>query len=167
MENRRKTVVINPKFQHQYAVVLVAATVLFSNLFLLFRMFFPGEESLDLSPSAALAIGLVELVLVIGVWVLGLRASHRIAGPMFVLTRELRAVGDGDFSARIRLREKDLFQEEAADINASLDRLQQRVAAVQGAAREVQAAQRAGTDPAAAVQVLLQTLDRLAAAGEG
>jgi len=161
MQNRRKTIVINRKFQHHYAIVLVAITVLVANLILIAGMLMPGELALQLSSSSALVIGLVELLLVCGVWYLSLRSTHRIAGPIFVFSRQLRAYGAGDLTARISLRDKDMFQEEASEINGGLDQMSDRVAELKALAEEARAAQASGGDVTAPLDKLLAALGQL------
>ena len=138
MQNRRSQIVINQKFQHQYAMIIVVLTVFLTNLAIILLSLIPSEHPLELTSTAAWAIGIFELILVVGAWYGTLRASHKIAGPVFVFTRQLNAVGAGDLWARISLRDSDMFQEEAAAINASLEQLQAKVEAVQGAAKELQ-----------------------------
>ncbi len=167
MDNRRKTIIVNRSFQHRFAVVLVALTVLLCNLVILFKLLLPGDNPLVMSTSAALSIGIIELILVVGVWYASLRASHRIAGPVYVFTRELRTVGEGNLTARISLREQDMFSEAAQDINASLEQLAGRVERVKSAARELQAAQAAGADCSARLDELLTELDSLRTQAEG
>lgn len=161
MQNRRETVVINRKFQHHYAIVLVAMTVLVANLVLIAGMLMPGDFSVQLSSSSALLIGLVELLLVCGVWYLSLRSTHRIAGPIFVFSRQLRAVGAGDLTARIALRDKDMFQEEAGEINDGLAQLCSQVAELKSLAEEARAAQASGADVNAALEKLLTAMGQL------
>lgn len=161
MDNRRKKIVINKKFQHQYALIVVVMTVFLTNIVIIFRSLFPGDQPFELSSSLALTIGLLELVLVVGAWYGSLRASHKIAGPVFVITRQLRAVGGGDLWVRISLRKGDMFREEAEAINASLQELQGRVAAVKSAAQDAKHARESGVDAAAALDRLLSELAML------
>jgi methyl-accepting chemotaxis protein len=49
-----------------------------------------------------------ELVLLVPILaVVGVIFSHRVAGPLVNIERTLRAIGDGDLSRRVVLREKD------------------------------------------------------------
>ena len=68
MQNRRKTILINKKFQHHYAIVLVAMTVLATNIIIIGGILLPDEQRLHLSSSMSVVIGLIELFLVAGVW---------------------------------------------------------------------------------------------------
>lgn len=157
MQNRRTKIVINKKFQHQYALVVVVLAVFLTNLFIILQSLIPSEQTLELSFQAALAIGVIEIVLIFGVWYGALKATHKIAGPVYVFTQRLKALGAGDLWVRISLRDGDMFQEEAASINASLEQLQNKVEAVQSAANALQQAQ-----PEAAAKS--DELDRLMAA---
>ena len=138
MDNRRKQIVINSKFQHQYAIMIVAMTVFLTNVVILVQSLLPSEQPLEISSTTAWTIGVIELTLIIGAWYGSLKSTHKIAGPVYVITRQLKSVGDGDLFARISLRERDMFQAEAAMINASLDQLQAKVEAVQRAAQAMQ-----------------------------
>ena len=166
MQNRRQTVVINKKFQHHYALVLVAVTVLVTNLVIIAAMLVPGAQRLHLSSSSALVIGGVELLLVIGVWYLSIRSTHRIAGPIFVFSRQLRAFGAGDLTARISLRDQDMFQDEAAEINSGLEQLHGQLVRLKAATAEVQAAQQSGDDLVAPIENLMAAVGELKTEGE-
>ena len=166
MDNRRKQIVINQKFQHQYAIVVVAMTVLLTNGFIIFRSLFPGDVPLELTSGEAWGIGLFELVLVFGVWYGSLKASHKIAGPVFVITRQIRAVCAGNLSARVSLRQGDMFQDEAALINASLAELQDKIDAVNNAAKLLQQAQSDGGDAGVHLERLMTALAALSSARE-
>lgn len=166
MDNRRKTIVINRKFQQQYAILVVVMTVILTNLFIIYLSLFSGGQPLELSSSEAWAIAIFELVLVVGVWYGSLRASHKVAGPVYKFTQQLKLVGSGQLWARIHLRKGDAFQEEAAAINASLDQLQARVEAVQNAADALTRAQAGGGDIAVPLAALGTELAALRTARE-
>lgn len=166
MDNRRKQIVVNRKFQQQYAIMIVALTVFLTNIFIIVQALFPGENTPELTPTAAWTIGLIELVLVIGVWYGSLKSTHKIAGPVYVISRQMKLVGAGELWARISLRQKDMFQEEAAAINASLDQLQARVEAVQQAARSLQQAHAGGQDSSPHLEQLISELTALRTARE-
>jgi methyl-accepting chemotaxis protein len=166
MQNRRKKIVINQKFQYQYAVIIVALTVLLANSFIILRSLIPSEQALELSANVAWAIGIFEIILVVGVWYGSLKATHRIAGPIYIFARQIKAVGAGDLWARISLRDGDMFQQEAAVINASLDQLQSKVEAVQDAARLLQEAQGEEGAVRAGINTLMSAVGALRTARE-
>ena len=166
MDNRRKQIVINKKFQHQYAILIVAMTVFLINIVIIVQSLLPSEQPLGLDSTTAWTIGLIELVVIIGAWYGSLKSTHKIAGPVYVITRQLKAVGEGELYTRISLREEDMFQEEAAKINASLDQLQARVEAVQHAAQALQRALADGHDTGARIEQLVTKLAALQTARE-
>lgn len=127
MENRRKTVVINSRFQYQYALVAAAASVLLINLFIIINTLLPDYRGFLLSGWHTLIVAFVEILLIVGVWWGSLISSHRIAGPVFVIVREIELLSEGDFTARVCLRRNDLFQPEADAINQSIEMLQKRL----------------------------------------
>jgi len=163
MDNRRKQIIINQKFQQHYAVIIVGMTVFLTNIVIIFLSLFPGETPLELTTTEAWTIGIVELVLVIGAWYGSIKATHKIAGPVYTFTRELRAVAEGALDARISLRQGDMFQEEADSINASLEQLQSKINAVQSAAELLEQAKANGEDTAGRIEKLLAELSKLRA----
>ena len=89
----------------------------------------------ELGSTAALVTGLVavaatllvELLLAIPlVFILGIRQSHRIVGPMKRIEKTLAAIGQADFSQRLTLRQGDVLWDLAASINAMAEALQRR-----------------------------------------
>lgn len=166
MDNRRRQIVVNREFQQHYAVITVVMTVLLANIFIIFRALLPGDQPLELTSTAAWTIAIVELILIIGAWYGSLKATHKIAGPVFIFARQLKAVGEGDLWTRISLRKKDMFQEEATAINASLEQLQGKVEAVRNAAENLQQAQTNDTDTGAAMDKLMTELATLRTARE-
>ena len=47
--------------------------------------------------------------------IFGIVMSHRMAGPLFRIRREMKEMGEGDLSGKIRLRKKDDFESFARD----------------------------------------------------
>ena len=113
MDNRRKTIVINKPFQYQHSLMIAALAVLLLNGFLIVRLVFPGDDPLGMTTGQLTGLAILELLLIGSVWYGCLKASHRIAGPVYVFAREIGRLGKGDLNARIVLREKDNFRPEA------------------------------------------------------
>lgn len=166
MDNRRKTIVINKKFQYQYALFIVALTVLLVNVFLILRMLFPGDQPLALSSSMVMGLALVELLLVVSIWYGSLKASHRIAGPVHVFTREIARLGEGDLNAKIVLRDKDMFQAQADLMNESFTALRTRIAAAQTLAGQLQQTHSSGGDVGPLLDQLASTLGEISTGKE-
>ena len=133
----RKQYLVNVGYQLRFVtrslvvvfMVAISSALLVSAL-LWVNMRHPEEEfSFTLSASLiAVALTLlVELLLAIPlVFVLGIRQSHRIVGPLKRMTRTLESIGRGDFSQRLRLRKGDVLEDLAASINQMAEQLHQR-----------------------------------------
>jgi methyl-accepting chemotaxis protein len=158
MDNRRTTIVINKKFQYQYSLLIVALAVLLVNGFIIVRMLFPGDEPLDLSTPSAIALAVVELILIAAIWYGSLKASHRIAGPVFVFAREVARLGAGDLNATIALRDKDMFQAEAQLMNDSFVALRTRIATIKHVSTQLQSALDTDSDVGPLVEKLTAEL---------
>jgi methyl-accepting chemotaxis protein len=158
MDNRRKTIVINKKFQYQYSLLIVALAVLLVNGVIIIRMLFPGEHPLALTTSMTAGLAVVEFILIASIWYGSLKASHRIAGPVYVFAREIDKLGSGDLTARISLREKDMFQPEADQMNNSIAALRNKIGAVKELSEQLQQAQSAGGEISAILEQLSNQL---------
>ena len=104
---------------------LVSSALLWQNLYVSHQ-----ETSPALMMSALIAVSLtllVELLISIPIiFILGIRQSHRVVGPMKRIARALEAIGSGDFSQRITLREGDALEDLAQAINRMAENLQRR-----------------------------------------
>lgn len=161
MDNRRHIIVINKKFQYQYSLLIAAVAVLLVNGFILVRILVPGDQPFYLPTSTALGLAVVEFLLISAIWYGCLVASHRIAGPVYVFTREISRLGEGDFSARIALRDKDMFQPEAEQMNKSLAALRSRIELVKSISNQLQTTHTNGGDVGPLVEKLTTELAKL------
>lgn len=146
MDNRRQTIVINKKFQYQYSLLIAALAILLINGFIIVRLLFPGSNPLELSTGLTMGLAAVEFVLLSAIWYGCLQASHRIAGPVFVFAREISRLSAGDLNARIALRDKDMFQPEAEQMNKGIAALSTRITAVKSLSDQLQKVHSDGAD---------------------
>lgn len=161
MNNRRNTIVINKKFQYQYSLMIAACAVLLANGFLIAQMLLPSETPFTIPTNTALVIGAVELILIVAIWYGSLRASHRIAGPIHVFTRELSKLGQGDLTANIDLRDSDMFQIEGDTINSAVAALRDRLRKSKQLAQQIQQRQNSGENSSELVETLCNELAEL------
>lgn len=157
MDNRRNTVVINSQFQYQYALLTAVAAVLLVNAFLIISACLPGSQGFSLSTGNTVLIVCLELVLIGGVWWGSLYASHKIAGPVYVMVRQMEKLAEGDMTARVRLRSKDAFQVEAVAINQCIEELQGHLLEVRDLARELE---QQGRESAESRETLIKQLNQ-------
>ena len=134
---KRKQYLVDRAYQLRFVtrlfliILLVAtASALVSSILVWRNTYTPGQTSQEVFIVALVAIAstlLVELLLAIPlIFVLGIRQSHRIVGPMNRIKQALAAIGQGDFSKRITLRQGDALEDLANAINQMTERLQQR-----------------------------------------
>lgn len=103
---------------------IVATGILWKN------MYRPELEQQSHIVSALIGVSvilLIELLISIPiVYFLGIRQSHQIVGPLKRISRTLEAVGSGDFSQRLILRQGDVLEDLAKAINQMSENLQKR-----------------------------------------
>jgi methyl-accepting chemotaxis protein len=73
----------------------------------------------------ALAVSFIASLL------LGFFLTHRLAGPLYRFEHTIKAILRGDLSIRIRLREKDEFQDLALLLNQAIVEIDQRLRAIE------------------------------------
>ena len=138
MANRRNRIVINSQFQYQYALLAAIATVLLVNLFVIVYALLPDSQGFPLSTDHTLLIAGLEVLLIACVWWGSLVSSHKIAGPVYVIVREMEKLAEGDLTARVHLRKKDMFKIEAVAINQCIEELQEHLLEVKKVAQELE-----------------------------
>ncbi len=138
---KRRQLVVDPKFQYGLIIKFAAlvAIILISSLILLtviYNEFFNtvlsislgagGEASLDVANLINLSdlIGPVMLVIFLSVsiscvtvFILGVRFTHRMAGPVYRLRSNIAEMADGNLGKKVSIRENDYFQSLAAEID--------------------------------------------------
>jgi hypothetical protein len=117
---RRKIVLVDPRFQLKYAVLLAAVTTTITGL-CGFLAFVAHDAALDerfVPPEILLAMAgvrvdliwmLVSLAVLVGgaSFLVTMFLTHRIAGPIFMMTRYLSAIVNGGFPAIRPVRRND------------------------------------------------------------
>ena len=142
--NRRKTYLINPRFQWRFigfmaAVSLLGIAVLFISNVLFFREMEQAALSVGLtrdnpyfdfleeqkSSLYTLYFGVsgVAFVLMMG---LGILYSHRIAGPLHNLRNKMQRIAEGEEPSTVGFRRNDQFRELAESFNAMIAKIAKR-----------------------------------------
>jgi len=103
---------------------MVATLVLWRNMY---RPEFEQQTHIIAALIGVAVVLLLELLIAIPIlYFLGLRQSHQVVGPIKRITRMLEAIGSGDFSQRLILREGDVLEDVADAINRMTESLQKR-----------------------------------------
>jgi HAMP domain-containing protein len=101
-----------------YAVNLDVQTVIVQPLPLAISENAPLMEEPKTILSILLPVVIICVVVTLAVTlVFGIVISHRMAGPLFRISRELKQMEQGDLSGEIRLRKKDDFKTLARTVN--------------------------------------------------
>ena len=143
-QNRRRTYLINPRFQWRFiAFMAIVSLLAISLLFVSNVWFFRNMEHEALSvgltrdnpyfdflqeQKSALstlyfAVSGVVFALMMG---LGFLYSHRIAGPLYHLDRNMRRIANGEPPAPLKFRRRDQFLELVESFNAMIVKLEGR-----------------------------------------
>jgi methyl-accepting chemotaxis protein len=136
MVGRRRTLLVNPRFQLR-AMLIPSIVAIFSVSLLVFLHFLilsPGPERADVGDGAITLKSLLNsgwLLTSIGFSViyaslflfLSLLETHKAAGAVFKIKTYLSRVAEGDLRSRVKLRKKDHFQDVADEFNAMADTL--------------------------------------------
>lgn len=163
MDNRRRKLVVNRDFQIRYILGSVLAAIVIINLALTvsFALADSWRNVLPQNLGFAIAVALAELVaLVIVVW-LSLRASHRIAGPAYRLSQLLDELGAGKLTVQAQLRDGDCLQDLAGAFNAAVPNLREKVMEAKAAAAAVRGQLQGRADGLAPLQKLEAALASL------
>ena len=127
--SRRRIWIVNPSLQYRFTGILLAAIVVMwaGALASVYLAIWITLRTLDASssPSAVSQLGLVgiivttELLLIapIVVWI-GIRWTHRVAGPLVRIKWALEQMAQGRFDLHLTLRKGDSLVELADTVNA-------------------------------------------------
>jgi methyl-accepting chemotaxis protein len=140
MKSRSRKLVVNREFQYHYALFSVFTAVFLINIFIIASALFPDVTGLSLVPGYThiFVIVAIELALIAGVWYASLSAGRNIAGPVYVIARDLEKLGNGDLSFEMHLRKHDAFQESVDIMNSAVTSLRDKVISLQKLARELE-----------------------------
>lgn len=137
----RRTYFVNKAFQYRFIGYFVALTsVVLVPFWGGFLWFFHKFDQLGLelgldsnhvffrflnAQRATLGLGFLVITLVVTLIMViaGTLISHRIAGPLFKLRRELERIGGGERIEKITFRKKDFFPEICDSINPILEEI--------------------------------------------
>lgn len=143
--NRRsvKNIIVSPKQQLRYSLVLVVGSCLTLALFVGVLIFQINQtittlglaysldaevvEAIQKSLSSALWMAMILAALsILSSLALAIRLSHKIYGPMVAIKRYLDALMSGDYKARLNLRQGDDLLELRDALNQLAETLEKR-----------------------------------------
>jgi len=81
---------------------------------------------------ALIYTNLITIVLItLATIMVTLYTSHKLAGPLFRFEADLKIIGEGDLTKRVRLREKDQLKDFVGSLNGMTESLQNKLLGIQ------------------------------------
>ncbi|MCM2279386.1 MAG: cell wall metabolism sensor histidine kinase WalK [Oligoflexia bacterium] len=77
----------------------------------------------ELERNSSLAFVVYAILLFVYLLVMGVLLSHKVAGPVFVIQRQIRRLLQGDYDGTVKLRKHDFLSDVAEDINRLTEKL--------------------------------------------
>ena len=175
---RRKQYLIGKKFQLKYVgmiLLLVSLTAVMCSYVIYYTMMLTmGDKLASVYPQGRLIavvnmvnfrIFLSMLLVVPLIVMIGIFASHRIAGPIYRIEKFLGSIADGDLSLSLALRKDDELVSLARGINRVIDSVKATVKrerdAIGNISTSMENIRRLGTSKPVNNAVLDQALDKL------
>lgn len=136
---KRNQLYVKRQFQQSMLLQALLITFIIVNVVVM-AIFWAMDYFADLQQMKiylACTIATLELVGFITLYRLNLRASHRIAGPIFSMERCLQQIEEGNLTSTLQLRKTDNFQETAEQLNATVRSVRSRVNQAQYLAEQI------------------------------
>ena len=177
---QRRSYLVDGAFQLKYTVVLAAWGVGLGGLFGLWvwkahQQFAAAVEASSAVPAPTNSVPWTllgaGLLIAIGLGAVGFKMSHRIAGPVYVMGRELRLLAQGHFPGPRSLRDgdelKELYSLFRHAVDALREREQQRTVLLERVLVAMEAAQPRAPELRSAIELLsAEVKDRRSALDE-
>ncbi len=137
---RRKTYVVDRRFQLKYTSIIVAIGALIALVcaYFILQAWRENTELLAISQAIAneiqtresskvfWAVGIFVVLEVVGLFLWGILVTHRIAGPLFIIDRYLGALRSGIYPDMRPLRRHDELQGFFDSFSSTVDTLRER-----------------------------------------
>ena len=129
-QNKRKTFLVDAKLQLSItlpmALVLVVASAGYIVSFSLLADRNLGPTSAALIRQGHITTAVFFMIAFMGSVLVGLRVTHRIAGPIMVIERAVRGLREGRHDYRLQLRKNDHMKSLASEVAQLSEELQAR-----------------------------------------
>lgn len=156
----RKQFLVDKRMQLTVVFSMVGSLLLMGAAFVLSMLFLTGADVGPASDETRLlgvvVAGAFFLSAFVATMVTGIIATHRIAGPAFVLERAVRSLRAGEFDCRIHVRKRDHLKPLVAELAALRDDLQSQVERRSELRERIDAASSRGD--VAAIRLLIEEL---------
>jgi methyl-accepting chemotaxis protein len=128
--SHRKIILINPRFQIRFSLFLCSLVFISSLMYPaviygLLEHIIPADKLATIEFKVFAALGSMQLVFILLVFLVSIVQSHKIAGPMFKLTKSLKDIAAGGPPQKIFFRKGDQFMEVAEAYNNAVEKMTQ------------------------------------------
>ena len=126
MTNRRKILIVNIVQQRRLIMGCVLSAILLTNSLAIYTVFLNPDLLAHIETYQTLMMAGLELIIAATAGYLSLMFSHRLAGPAFAITRDLKKLAcqiRRDLTVRTHLRKGDFHTEIADALNLSSETL--------------------------------------------
>jgi len=139
-KNRRKSLIIDKDFQYRYLLMAVSVIIIVVNVFLIVSLFVLGKPLPGGPPwLEILSLAAMEVLILLALTYFGIRESHAIAGPLFVLNRSFQRIRENDLSFSVTFRKVDQFHHAAIELTETIRFLRLRLTEARALARKLDA----------------------------
>lgn len=119
------------------------------------------DTSLFILPAVLYANMITIIILSLSMIVVTLFVSHKIAGPLFRLEKDINLIAEGDLTFKIHLRKGDQLRELSVDINQMTANLNMKVLKIQTGLKQVMISASDMSAPECFLRKLQQLHERL------
>jgi nitrogen fixation/metabolism regulation signal transduction histidine kinase len=136
MLSRRRTFLVDSRFQLKYTAVIVLVGVAVSALlgYFIYRLTLENTKILMLDPELQEKVSMFDrtvifyiigfvVLMALSLFIWGIFITHRVAGPIFIISRFLRQIADNQVPPTRQLRKGDELQELFDNFTAMVDSL--------------------------------------------
>jgi len=135
--HQRRRLIVNPAFQYRFVGVMLLTLLLLTagalasvylSLWMTLQTFNVAKEPLAVAQLTTVGLFATVQLLVLAplvIWI-GVRLTHKVAGPLVRINAALQQMAQGDFNVHIKLRDGDSLIEVADAINRLASTLQSR-----------------------------------------
>jgi len=162
MAEQRNQIIVKQAFQYSMITEIILVMFILLNIILTAGYLIIG--SIEDAQLPALTLPLVilglELVGFFMVYKITIKSSHRIAGPLFIIERNLKKIEQGDLSNTLNLRKNDYFHEVTDQLNTTMESLRKRIETAQKLATTLQENKHSNEKMSVISAELLEELNR-------
>ena len=134
--NNRKIFIVNPRFQLRFSFMICSLIFIASLIYpltiydLIETLMIQNPDNAEVFASQRVSLLIILIIVQVGflgfIFVLSIRMTHKVAGPIYKLTNFLTELREGKEYYPLKFRDGDQFPELAIEINETVEYFLQR-----------------------------------------